>query len=313
MKGIVKKLIATVLTGAMMISVFVGSGVEVKAASEEYQINVKYEAKPSNSYEILFKEGSPTGEISIDNEPITVYEGDSIIINCEDCPDGINFGTIYIYDMATFMSSGTSADDTIGGKTNKFEVSKLLELLNQGTGNANAANMYIQIENGDLNIILLAYNIPTNISNSTPSATTESKPSAPAHEHSYSWVIESEATEGSDGVEVYKCSCGDVQARSVIPASHVYVRKFRDLIQNAPANGTVTYDSKMNHTFSDYIIKRLAERTDVTITIDFKWQNADYTMTIPAGVDYAPFFADTENFYGYFCFAQMTGSSIVAK
>ena len=155
-----------------------------------------------------------------------------------------------------------------------------------------------------------------NPTSTTPSASGDKKASnssAPAHEHSYSWVIESEATVGSDGVEVYKCSCGDIQARSVIPASQVYVNKLRDAIVNAPINGTVTYDSKLYHTFSDYIIKRLAERTDVTTVIDFKWQNADYTMTIPAGVDYAPFFADTENFYGYFCFAQMTGASIVAK
>lgn len=41
LKKFIKKMIATVLTGALMVSVFVGSGVEVKAASPYGVVEVK--------------------------------------------------------------------------------------------------------------------------------------------------------------------------------------------------------------------------------------------------------------------------------
>ena len=53
------------------------------------------------------------------------------------------------------------------------------------------------------------------------SQTPSSKPvkvEEPVHEHSYSWVTVQEATTEQDGIEEYRCSCGAVAERSVIPA-----------------------------------------------------------------------------------------------
>ena len=132
----------------------------------------------------------------------------------------------------------------------------------------------------------------------------------PAHEHSYSWVTVQDATAEQDGIEEYRCSCGAVAERSIIPASQVFVKGLYGEIKNAPLNGTVTYDTGRLYTMSDYLIKKLAERSDVTVEITFEYEKKPYKMIIPAGVDYAALLDDEENFYGYFYFAKVTGARI---
>ena len=132
----------------------------------------------------------------------------------------------------------------------------------------------------------------------------------PAHEHSYSWVTVQEAGAGQDGIEEYRCSCGAVAERSIIPASQVFVKGLFGEIKNAPLNGTVTYDTGSLYTMSDYLVEKLAERSDVTVEITFEYEKKPYKMIIPAGVDYAALLEDDENFYGYFYFAKVTGATI---
>ena len=136
------------------------------------------------------------------------------------------------------------------------------------------------------------------------------KSEEPVHEHSYSWVTVQEATTGQDGIEEYRCSCGAVAERSVIPASQVFVKGLYGEIKNAPLNGTVTFDSGRLYTMSDYLIKKLAERSDVTTVVTFEYNKTAYRMTIPAGADYSALLADEDYFYGYFYFAQLVGATI---
>ena len=136
------------------------------------------------------------------------------------------------------------------------------------------------------------------------------KSEEPVHEHSYSWVTVQEATTEQDGIEEYRCSCGAVAERSVIPASQVFVKGLYGEIKNAPLNGTVTFDSGRLYTMSDYIIKKLAERSDVTTVVTFEYNKTAYRMTIPAGADYSALLADEDYFYGYFYFAQLVGATI---
>ena len=147
----------------------------------------------------------------------------------------------------------------------------------------------------------------------TPSSNPVEEPTKieePAHEHSYSWETVQEATTEQDGIEEYRCSCGDVAERNVIPASQSLVSGLFDIVKNAPLNGVVQYDSGRLYTMSDYIIKKLAERSDVTTVITFEYNKTAYKMTIPAGVDYSAILADDDYFYGYFYFAKITGSTI---
>ena len=148
---------------------------------------------------------------------------------------------------------------------------------------------------------------------SSPSSKPSTEPAVPKskpHEHSYSWETVQEATTEQDGIEEYRCSCGDVAERNVIPASQALVSGLFDIVKNASLNGVAQYDSGRLYTMSDYIIKKLAERSDVTTVITFEYNKTAYKMTIPVGVDYAAILADDDYFYGYFYFAKITGSTI---
>lgn len=139
------------------------------------------------------------------------------------------------------------------------------------------------------------------------------KSEEPVHEHSYSWVTVQEAGVGQDGIEEYRCSCGAVADRSVIPATQAAVSGMMDAIQNAPAGGNISFDSGRFYTMSDKIIQKLAERNDVVTEITFEYQGTAYKMTVPAGIDYTAILADEESFYGYFYFAQLIGATIETR
>ena len=130
------------------------------------------------------------------------------------------------------------------------------------------------------------------------------------HVHTFSWVTTREATAEQDGIQENRCSCGLVQDTTVISAGQVILQKFYDMVRNAPANGTVSYDSGSLHTLSDKMLKYLSERSDVTVEISFVYEGTAYKMTIPAGCDYSALLSDEDAFYGYFYFAQQTGAKI---
>lgn len=131
-----------------------------------------------------------------------------------------------------------------------------------------------------------------------------------SHVHTFSWVTTQEATAEQDGIQENRCSCGLVQDTTVISASQVILREFYDMIRNAPADGTVSYDSGSLYTFSDKMLECLAVRSDVTLEVFFVYQGTAYKMTIPAGCDYSALLSDEDAFYGYFYFAQQTGAKI---
>lgn len=130
------------------------------------------------------------------------------------------------------------------------------------------------------------------------------------HVHTFSWVTTREATAEQDGIQENRCSCGLVQDTAVISAGQVILQKFYDMVRNAPADGTVSYDSGSLHTLSDKMLECLSERSDVTVEISFVYEGTAYKMTIPAGCDYSALLSDEDAFYGYFYFAQQTGAKI---
>ena len=137
---------------------------------------------------------------------------------------------------------------------------------------------------------------------------------APSHECNFQWVTTIDPTIGADGLEEYKCvGCGAVQESHPIPASVAAVKDFYGKVKDTPANGTVTYDSGKLYTISDYLLKKMSERSDVAVTINFEYQNAKYELTFPAGTDFTPALTDEETMYGYFGVAAKLGLTVVAK
>ena len=135
-----------------------------------------------------------------------------------------------------------------------------------------------------------------------------------SHTCNFQWITTIDPEVGMDGLEEYKCvECGAVQESHPIPASVAAVKDFYGKVKDAPANGTVTYDSGKLYTISDYLLKKMSERSDVTLTVNFEYQNAKYELTFPAGTDYTPVLTDEETMYGDFGVAAKLGLTIAAK
>ena len=132
----------------------------------------------------------------------------------------------------------------------------------------------------------------------------------PQHEHSFGWVTVQTASAAQDGLEELRCSCGIVKERSVVPASQAYVNELYQNLSKALAEGEVSFDSGRIYTISDYLIRKLQERADVTTTIIFEYNQDKYRMIIPADVDYSELLEDEDYFYGYFYFAKKVGARV---
>lgn len=151
--------------------------------------------------------------------------------------------------------------------------------------------------------------VPGNTGTTQPADNTESEP---RHVCSFEWVITLDPTTGADGLEEYKCTgCGVVKESHPIPASVAVVKDFYGKVKEAPEKGSITYDSGKLYTISDYILKKMAERNDVAVTVKFEYQNKKYQIIFPAGLDYSAVLNDEETMYGYFGAAAKLGLKVV--
>ncbi len=171
--------------------------------------------------------------------------------------------------------------------------------------------------------VTLVFNMYGSFTPSQPTVTPTSQPTAahptessaaPSHEHSFQWVTTVEPQPGIDGLEEYKClSCGMVKESQPIPASMGAVKNLYGFIKDAPENGNVTIDFGKLHTISDYLLNKMSERSDVTVTISFEYQSAKYEITFPSGTDYSSVLEDEDTMYGYFGIAARLGLTVEAK
>ena len=153
--------------------------------------------------------------------------------------------------------------------------------------------------------------VPGNTGTTQPANNTESKP---RHVCSFEWVITLDPTTGADGLEEYKCTgCGVVKESHPIPASVAVVKDFYGKVKEAPEKGSITYDSGKLYTISDYILKKMAERNDVAVTVKFEYQNKKCQIIFPAGLDYSAVLNDEESMYGYFGAAAKLGLKVTGQ
>lgn len=166
-----------------------------------------------------------------------------------------------------------------------------------------AASFHIGEKSGEV--------VPGNTGTTQPADNTESEP---RHVCSFEWVITLDPTTGADGLEEYKCTgCGVVQESHPIPASVAVVKDFYGKVKEAPERGSITYDSGKLYTISDYILKKMAERNDVAVTVKFEYQNKKYQIIFPAGLDYSAVLNDEESMYGYFGAAARLGLKVTGQ
>ena len=245
------------------------------------------------------------GTFSLNKNAITMYLGsdteETLVITHKESGHSMCCNGIDSCDITTHTMNGTT-------ETVKFKLND----------NASACGKMLRIACSSCSAeATLSFTIsdsaPAPDKKSSSATTVTSNASSVAsvpHNHNFSWVTVQEVTTSQDGIEEYRCDCGMVDERSIIPSSQVYVKGLYGAIKNAPENGEVTYDTGKISTISDYIIKKLQERSDVKTVINFEYKNVKYKMTIPAGADYTKLLEDQDYFYGYFFFANEVGAAI---
>lgn len=149
---------------------------------------------------------------------------------------------------------------------------------------------------------------------SSESTTSDTGNNVASHTCNFEWVITVDPATGGDGLEEYMCTgCGAVSQSHPIAASVAVIKDFYGNVKEAPENGSITYDSGKLYTISDYILKKMAERNDVSVTVKFEYQNKKYQLTFPAGLNYSAVLTDEETMYGYFGVAAKLGLKVAEQ
>lgn len=288
-----KNIIATVISFAMVIGIFSSMQMEAKAAS--YSIDV-------------------TDPDSIEKaKATTYYPGDTLTLtNIAQYP-GYNPGQNpdYHFDTTVYVKADQTSIYHPGLDNSIYNFPTDLEKRYQNTSfkllfiNVDPGLTYCRIE--------MEFRLSYDSDEATPSSETGSE-ATPSHECNFQWVTTVEPQPGVDGLEEYKCiSCGVVKESKPIPANTATVKNLYGFIKDAPENGTVTTDFGKLHTISDYLLKKMAERSDATVTIQFEYKNQKLQITFPAGTDYTPVLTDTDTMYGFYGVAAKLGLTVTER
>ena len=289
MRKTLKRLMTTVLTMAMMIGVFAVGVIQVKAAPTYELVAVGDDVTYEEAKALVADNPSSQAEREPDSEFIPIIR--ELISEA-----GLSSGKLVVFYNISTQDSINSAvweQQEYGGWTT-------MSTNDQYNGMKRIGYVYYYLViNED------ASQTPTPNPGSSTGGNTPQTPSSnpvkseePAHEHSYSWVTVQEATTGQDGIEEYKCSCGAVAERNVIPAGMTMVKDLVRRIETAPENSIVEIKTEYFTCYTAYIMNALRKRPDVSLKTTFKDYDKDgsiKTFTIPAGK--AP--DDKELFYGF--------------
>lgn len=283
-----RNLITLVISFTMVVGIFGGMKLDVEAAN--YTLNL---ASPESKSDFMRDIFTP-GDIITINVKDTTYTSVMYYFQAE------SGGEIIASEHLMFLSNNNEKSLTIPNKdaSLKWQCNQL--------NTENTATAYLLF-------------LPVNDSSSeqptdNPQPASAPAPSTPSHECSFQWVTTVEPQPDADGLEQYKCTgCGAVQEQKPIPASVASVQNLCGFVYNAPQNGTVTTDFGRLHTISDYILKKMAERSDVTSIIQFEYKNQKLQIIFPAGTDYSPVLNDDDMMYGFYGIAPRLGLSVTER
>ena len=301
--GTGKRIMTMMLSVIMVTGIFAGMKLEVRAA-KNYSIDL------SDPGSFMF---------ALQN---TYYSDDTLVFNgFSQPPAGDKYIYIvrwdYIYNSKRVGSSITTCGENLSNVSitipndSQYDYAKLVDYTPP------------TVSQGPIQVVEFVFHIYYPFTPSQPTVTPPSQPTAahstessaaPSHECSFQWVTTVEPQPGIDGLEEDKCmSCGMVKESQPIPASMATVKNLYGFIKDAPENGNVTIDFGKLHTISDYLLNKMSERSDVTVTISFEYQSAKYEITFPSGTDYSSVLEDEDTMYGYFGIAARLGLTVEAK
>ena len=301
--GTGKRIMTMMLSVIMVTGIFAGMKLEVRAAK-----NYSFDLSDPGGFMFALQN--------------TYYSDDTLFfIGFSQPPAGDKYIYIvrwdYIYNSKRVGSSITTCGENLSNVSitipndSQYDYAKLVDYTPP------------TVSQGPIQVVEFVFHIYYPFTPSQPTVTPPSQPTAahstessaaPSHECSFQWVTTVEPQPGIDGLEEYKCmSCGMVKESQPIPASMATVKNLYGFIKDAPENGNVTIDFGKLHTISDYLLNKMSERSDVTVTISFEYQSAQYEITFSSGTDYSAVLEDEDTMYGYFGVAARLGLTVEAK
>ena len=301
--GTGKRIMTMMLSVIMVTGIFAGMKLEVRAAK-----NYSFDLVSPGSFAFALQN--------------TYYSDDTLVFTgFSQPPAGDTYIYIvrwdYIYNSKRVGSSITTCGENLSNVSitipndSQYDYAKLVDYTPP------------TVSQGPIQVVEFVFYIYYPFTPSQPTVTPPSQPTAahstessaaPSHECSFQWVTTVEPQPGIDGLEEYQCmSCGMVKESQPIPASMATVKNLYGFIKDAPENGNVTIDFGKLHTISDYLLNKMSERSDVTVTISFEYQSAQYEITFPSGTDYSAVLEDEDTMYGYFGVAARLGLTVEAK
>ena len=299
-----KNIVTFVISFAMVIGIFSSMQMEAKAADYSFDaIKEDIKVAKNNTY-------YPGDTLTFNNIPLSSSELNmaKILWNC------------YSYENPTkLLFCALSPIDLINTNTVSIRFPSDIQYENiHGNIQYGKFREYTytytqtQASTGKKTVAIHQFIIDLYVSN-TSSAPSESATTL-SHECNFQWVTTVEPQPGVDGLEEYKCvTCGVVKESQPIPAGMATVKNLYGFIKDAPENGTVTTDFGTLHTISDYLLKKMAERSDATVTIQFEYKNQKLQITFPAGTDYTPVLTDTDTMYGFYGVAAKLGLTVTER
>ena len=296
-KKLYRNLTTLILMFALAMGTLVGTTMDVVAANTNYDVDITASADDIQMQleNITFKSGdSITGKNLQGSDMILIYLRNG----------SASYYPSYARIYATYDTVCNFPDEiSIGEKTYKNPEWKLGQV------------EFLPTQ--DPHILHLCFDVCTEAEpDSTPEENPASTPKsyAPSHECNFQWVTTVEPQPGVDGLEEYKCvTCGMIKYSQPIPAYMATVKNLVRLLKDAPENGTVTTDFGKLYTISDYLLKKMAESNDTTVTIQFEYKNQKLQITFPAGTDYTPVLTDTDTMYGFYGVAAKLGLTVTER
>ena len=121
---------------------------------------------------------------------------------------------------------------------------------------------------------------------------TDATPASNTSTHTHTWKYGTifDATEDTDGLEGYYCSCGANKETTINPSiTAIYKNRYTQMDQ-AGKGEVITLKMGEWNTYSKEFMQHLISATErgVTVKLDYKYEKKNYVTTVPAGTTMDP-------------------------
>ena len=131
-----------------------------------------------------------------------------------------------------------------------------------------------------------------------------------SHQYSLQYNICREATPDADALLAGKCvNCGEILSYEEVPNSAyvAFLQESADTIRNAAQGEQVEIYTDRWISFDRRVAKALADRTDVSVKLEYRYKGENCVLEIPAGEDWIGLL-DENGFCGFRYLAQLFGT-----